>query len=121
MITSLMVSYTRARSEALIGSCKVGFMERPERVVLIILGALFERWGAMAPALWVLAVLSTITVIHRISYTYTMAKTLTMDAPSASAQAVPIRSAASPGPVSGTASVSSAEHDLLSAPNAPRA
>ena len=70
MATSLMVSYTRARAEALIGSCKVGFMERPERIVLIILGALFEKWGAMAPVLWILAVISTITVIHRISYTY---------------------------------------------------
>jgi CDP-diacylglycerol--glycerol-3-phosphate 3-phosphatidyltransferase len=70
MATSLMVSYTRARAEALIGSCKVGFMERPERIVLIILGALFERWGAMAPVLWILAVISTITVVHRISYTY---------------------------------------------------
>ena len=121
MITSLMVSYTRARSEALIGSCKVGFMERPERVVLIILGALFERWGVMASALWVLAVLSTITVIHRISYTYTMAKTLTLDAPSGAARSVPIRPASSPGPVSSTASVSGAEHELISAPNAPRA
>ena len=70
MTASVMVSYTRARAEALIGSCKVGFMERPERIVLIILGALFERWGAMAPALWVLAVMTTITVIHRIRYTY---------------------------------------------------
>jgi CDP-diacylglycerol--glycerol-3-phosphate 3-phosphatidyltransferase len=70
MVSSLMVSYTRARAEALIGQCKVGFMERPERIVLIIIGALFERWGAMAPALWVLALLSTITVIHRIAYTY---------------------------------------------------
>jgi CDP-diacylglycerol--glycerol-3-phosphate 3-phosphatidyltransferase len=74
MVTSLMVSYTRARAEALIGSCKVGFMERPERVVLIILGALFNRWGVMAPVLWVLAVLSTVTVIHRISYTYQRTK-----------------------------------------------
>ncbi|MBB6145734.1 CDP-diacylglycerol--glycerol-3-phosphate 3-phosphatidyltransferase [Silvibacterium bohemicum] len=70
MITSLMVSYTRARAEALIGKCKVGFMERPERIVLIILGALCNRWGVMAPVLWVLAILSTITVIHRIRYTY---------------------------------------------------
>ncbi len=70
MVTSLMVSYTRARAEALIGSCKVGFMERPERVVLIILGALFNRWGVMAPVLWVLAVISTVTVVHRIVYTY---------------------------------------------------
>jgi len=74
MVTSLMVSYTRARAEALIGKCKVGFMERPERIVLIILGALFNRWGVMAPVLWVLAVLSTITVIHRIRYTYLMTR-----------------------------------------------
>ena len=73
MVTSLMVSYTRARAEALIGSCKVGFMERPERIVLVILGALFN---IMAPVLWVLAVLSTITVIHRIQYTYQNTKHL---------------------------------------------
>lgn len=76
MVTSLMVSYTRARAEALIGSCKVGFMERPERIVLVILGALFNKWGVMAPVLWVLAVLSTITVIHRIQYTYSKTKHL---------------------------------------------
>ena len=45
MVTSLMVSYTRARAEALIGQCKVGFMERPERIVLILLGALFNSLG----------------------------------------------------------------------------
>ena len=76
MVTSLMVSYTRARAEALIGKCKVGFMERPERIVLILIGALFARWGAMAPVLWVLALLSTITVIHRIAYTYSKTKNL---------------------------------------------
>ena len=76
MTACLMVSYTRARAEALIGSCKVGFMERPERIVLILLGALFERWGVMAPVLWVLAVLSTITVIHRIQYTYQFTKSM---------------------------------------------
>jgi len=77
MVTSLMVSYTRARAEALIGQCKVGFMERPERIVLVIIGALFNHWGAMAPVLWVLAVLSTITVAHRITYTYQNTKHLT--------------------------------------------
>jgi len=76
MVTSLMVSYTRARAEALIGSCKVGFMERPERIVLILIGALFNHWNAMAPVLWILAVLSTITVIHRITYTYQNTKNL---------------------------------------------
>ena len=70
MVTSLMVSYTRARAESLIRQCKVGFMERPERIVLVIIGALFNRWGSMAPALWVIAVLSNFTVVHRILFTW---------------------------------------------------
>ncbi len=77
MVTSLMVSYTRARAEALIPQCKVGFMERPERIVLIIIGAVFYWADAMAPVLWVLAVLSTITVAHRVVYTYQNSKHLT--------------------------------------------
>jgi len=77
MVTSLMVSYTRARAEALIGQCKVGFMERPERIVLIIIGAVFNWCGAMAPVLWILAALSTITVAHRIVYTYQNTKGMT--------------------------------------------
>jgi len=68
MVSAIMVSYTRARAESLIGSCRVGFMERPERLVLVIIGALFNR---MAPVLWIIAVLSTITVIHRMRYTWT--------------------------------------------------
>lgn len=67
MVSAIMVSYSRARAESLIGSCRVGFMERPERLVLVIIGALFNR---MAPVLWIIAVLSTITVIHRIHYTW---------------------------------------------------
>jgi CDP-diacylglycerol--glycerol-3-phosphate 3-phosphatidyltransferase len=67
MISAIMVSYARARAESLIGTCRVGFMERPERLVLLIIGALFN---VMAPVLWVIAVLSTITVIHRIVYTW---------------------------------------------------
>ena len=76
MTACVMVSYTRARAEALIGTCKVGFMERPERIVLVIIGAIFYHLGAMAPVLWVLAVLSTITVAHRIVYTYQNTKHL---------------------------------------------
>jgi len=68
MVNAIMVSYTRARAESLIASCRVGFLERPERLVLVILGALFNR---MAPVLWVIAILSTITVIHRVRYTWT--------------------------------------------------
>src|SRR5437867_5634032 len=73
MTGSVMVSYTRARAEVTIPKCKVGFLERPERVVLIIIGALFDR---MAPVLWVIAVLSNLTVIHRMIYTWQEAKRL---------------------------------------------
>ena len=48
MTGSVMISYTRARAENAIPKCKVGFLERPERVVLIIIGALFDR---MAPGI----------------------------------------------------------------------
>src|SRR6266513_3605117 len=67
IVSAIMVSYSRARAESLIGSCRVGFMERPERLVLVIIGALFN---VMAPVLWVIAVLSTITVIHRTVHTW---------------------------------------------------
>ncbi|MCH8267455.1 MAG: CDP-alcohol phosphatidyltransferase family protein [Acidobacteria bacterium] len=67
MSGSVMVSYTRSRAECILPSCKVGFLERPERVVLIIIGSLANR---MAPVLWVIAVLSNITVIHRCVYTW---------------------------------------------------
>jgi len=78
MISSIMVSYARARAESLIGTCRVGFLERPERLVLLIIGALFN---VMAPALWVIALLSTITVVHRIAYTWQ--RTRELDAPMA--------------------------------------
>ena len=64
---SVMVSYARARAESLIPTCKVGFMERPERLVVLMLGGLSNH---MAQALWVIAVVSTLTVIHRIIYTW---------------------------------------------------
>ena len=67
MTGTVLISYARSRAENTIPKCKVGFLERPERVVLIIIGALANR---MAPVLWVLAVLSNITVISRIIYTW---------------------------------------------------
>ncbi len=118
MITSLMVSYTRARAEALIGSCKVGFMERPERVVLIILGALFERWGVMAPVLWVLAVISTVTVVHRILYTYQQTRHL---APVVEIQQLVQPSASAPPIPQPIALRESESRPELRASNAPRA
>jgi CDP-diacylglycerol--glycerol-3-phosphate 3-phosphatidyltransferase len=73
MTASVMISYTRTRAENIIPTCKVGFMERPERVVLFIIGALFDR---MAPVLWRIAILGNLTVIHRMIFTYQESKRL---------------------------------------------
>lgn len=73
MAASVMISYTRARAENSIPTCQVGFMERPERVVLVIIGALFDH---MAPVLWILAVLGNLTVVHRMVFTWQEAKRL---------------------------------------------
>jgi CDP-diacylglycerol---glycerol-3-phosphate 3-phosphatidyltransferase len=73
MAASVMISYTRSRAENFIPTCKVGFLERPERIVLLIIGALFDR---MAPVLWVIAVLGNLTVIHRMVFTYQESKRL---------------------------------------------
>ena len=67
LIFSIMTSYARARAESLIDRCKVGFMERPERIVLFMIGAFTDR---MAGVLWVILVLSIVTVANRIYYTY---------------------------------------------------
>jgi CDP-diacylglycerol--glycerol-3-phosphate 3-phosphatidyltransferase len=76
MISSVMVSYTTARSEGLGVKANVGFLQRPERVVLLIIGALSTwDWNSssffanrMSPVLWVLAVGSVWTVIHRMYF-----------------------------------------------------
>jgi CDP-diacylglycerol---glycerol-3-phosphate 3-phosphatidyltransferase len=67
LIFSIMTSYARARAESLVEKCKVGFMERPERIVLFMIGAFTNR---MAGVLWVILVLSVLTVGNRIYYTY---------------------------------------------------
>jgi CDP-diacylglycerol--glycerol-3-phosphate 3-phosphatidyltransferase len=73
MTASVMISYARSRAENIIPTCKVGFLERPERVVLLIIGALTDR---MAPVLWVIAILGNITVIHRMFFTWQEARSL---------------------------------------------
>ena len=67
LIFSIMTSYARARAESLVQKCKVGFMERPERIVLFMIGAFTNR---MAAVLWVILVLSVLAVANRIYYTY---------------------------------------------------
>ena len=64
---SLLVSYTKARAEAVVGRCDVGLLERPERLILLIAGAVT---GLMTAALWVLAVLSHATALQRIHHVW---------------------------------------------------
>src|SRR6478736_2757275 len=72
VLASLMVSYTRARAEALGVECKVGIATRPVRVVILSIGLLFARGASLGdfqllePAVYVLAALSLITVGQRI-------------------------------------------------------
>src|SRR5678810_468218 len=67
LIFSIMTSYARARAESLVAKCKVGFMERPERIVLFMIGAFTNR---MAGVLWVILTLSILAVANRIYYTF---------------------------------------------------
>jgi CDP-diacylglycerol--glycerol-3-phosphate 3-phosphatidyltransferase len=67
LIFAIMTSYARARAECMIDKCKVGFMERPERIVLFMIGAFTNR---MAAVLWVIFVLSILSVANRIHFTY---------------------------------------------------
>jgi phosphatidylglycerophosphate synthase len=67
MAGAVMVSYAKARAESLGPASDVGFWERPERLVLMIVGGLVNQMGG---TLWILAVGSNVTVIHRIVHTW---------------------------------------------------
>jgi CDP-diacylglycerol--glycerol-3-phosphate 3-phosphatidyltransferase len=66
VLASLMVSYTRARAEALGVECKVGIASRAVRVVILSAGILLADVGLLAPSVYVLAALGTVTVLQRI-------------------------------------------------------
>jgi len=66
---SLMVSYIRARAEGLGFECKVGILQRPERLLLISLGGLIHL-TALVAAIWIIAVLSNITAVVRIVHVW---------------------------------------------------
>src|SRR5579862_5534895 len=76
VLGSLMVSYTRARAEALGVECKVGLATRPVRVVILSAGLVFAKGASLghfyllAPAVYVLAVLSAFTVLQRIVHVH---------------------------------------------------
>ena len=74
VLGSLMVSYTRARAEALGVPCKVGLATRPVRVVILSIGLVFAKGASLgdfellAPAVYVLAGLTLFTTFQRIFY-----------------------------------------------------
>jgi CDP-diacylglycerol---glycerol-3-phosphate 3-phosphatidyltransferase len=87
LIGSVMVSYTAARSDSLGVKANVGFLQRPERIVLLIIGALstwdwnsdFFLFNRMPQVLWVLAIGSTWTFIHRMYFTWREFKKLQLN------------------------------------------
>jgi len=76
VLGSLMVSYTRARAEALGVACKVGLATRPVRVVILSVGLVFARgaslghFSLLAPAVYLLAGLTIVTTIQRIAHVH---------------------------------------------------
>lgn len=73
IVGSLMVSYTRARAEGLNIECKVGWLQRPERVMLLIVG-LLTNWifpiSTLTLVLWILAIFTNFTALQRIYEVY---------------------------------------------------
>jgi CDP-diacylglycerol--glycerol-3-phosphate 3-phosphatidyltransferase len=93
LIGSVMVSYTSARAESLIPKCDVGFLRRPERVVLLILGSL-TVWpesdhpllNKMPATIWLMAVLSYWTFGHRLYHTWRQIREMESEAETSSAE-----------------------------------
>jgi CDP-diacylglycerol--glycerol-3-phosphate 3-phosphatidyltransferase len=64
---TVLIPYTRAKAEALIPECKVGLMERAERILLLAAGTFFN---SMEIIMWLMALFTHLTVFHRIYYTW---------------------------------------------------
>lgn len=64
---TVLIPYTRAKAEALIPECKVGLMERAERILLLAAGTFFN---SMEIIMWLMALFTHLTVLHRIYYTW---------------------------------------------------
>jgi CDP-diacylglycerol--glycerol-3-phosphate 3-phosphatidyltransferase len=67
LATTVLVSYTKARAELVLGRFEIGLLERAERVVILAAGALF---GLIVAALWIIAIGSAITAGQRIALAY---------------------------------------------------
>lgn len=71
MAGTLIISYTKARAEGLGRDCNTGLMERPERIILMIFAALT---GWVLPIMWILLVLTHVTVIQRVYHVWKVMK-----------------------------------------------
>jgi hypothetical protein len=108
MVGSVLVSYAAARAESLIEKCDVGFLRRPERVVLLIIGALSTHPNSesifanrMPAVLWILAVGSFWTFAYRVYHTWRELNRIGADAPAAAEAQAETRGAPSdPDPAS---------------------
>jgi len=106
LMGSVMVSYASARAESLIPKCDVGFLRRPERVVLFIIGALSTHPGSnnyftnrMPAVLWVLAIGSYWTFAHRMYHTWRELNRVETKTENAEAETAVNRSTGPIGPV----------------------
>lgn len=67
LLGTVLVSYTRAKAETIVPSCNIGLVERAERILLLFIGAVFNLMGII---LWILAVLTHLTVFQRVYFTW---------------------------------------------------
>src|SRR6185312_3824749 len=92
VLGSLMVSYTRARAEALGVECKVGLATRPVRVVILSIGLVFAKGAGifdvdlLAPAIYAMAALTALTVVQRVWHVRNALKESATELPSAPAE-----------------------------------
>jgi soluble lytic murein transglycosylase len=98
LVGSVMVSYTKARAESIGVECNVGFMERPERMICLVAGALLDL---LEPAVWVLAVLSNLTALQRIVFTRRMIESDVLRVALLAVLVLPATAAAAPAPGAG--------------------
>jgi CDP-diacylglycerol---glycerol-3-phosphate 3-phosphatidyltransferase len=75
LVGATMVSYTKARAQSIGVSCEIGLMERPERMIVLIAGGVFQL---LTPAVVLLALLTNLTAVHRILYVRRAARRRTM-------------------------------------------
>ncbi len=75
LVGTVMVSYTKARAASIGVECTIGFMERPERMICLIVGALGDL---LEPAVWVLAIFANLTALQRIVFTWRATRDTTL-------------------------------------------